>query len=76
MFAYFWSILPIFGLFLSYFLDLGGFLFCRWPRLLQPINPKIVQKPRNNIILKFFREVGESFREVSACFREVSAYFG
>ena len=34
-FANFWSIFPIFGLFLSYFLDLGVFLFCRWPRLLQ-----------------------------------------
>ena len=39
------------------------------------INPKIVQKSHNNILLKSFREVRDYFREVSAYFREVSAYF-
>ena len=34
-FAYFGSIFPIFCLFFSYFLHLGVFPFCRWPRLLQ-----------------------------------------
>ena len=33
------------------------------------MHPKIVQKSRNNIILKAFREVSAYFREVSAYFR-------
>ena len=43
---------------------------------------KIVQKSRNNILLKYFREVSAYFRgvgayfwRVSEYFREVSAYF-
>ena len=39
------------------------------------INPKIVQKSRNNILKKSFQEVSACFREVSAYFREVCAYF-
>ena len=39
------------------------------------MNPKIVQKSRNKILLKSFREVSAYFRGVSANFRGVSAYF-
>ena len=39
------------------------------------MNPKIVQKSRNNIILYSSREVSAYFREVSAYFREVREYF-
>ena len=39
------------------------------------INPKIVQKSRNNILSAYFRGVSAYFRGVSAYFRGVSAYF-
>ena len=40
------------------------------------VNPKIVQKSRNNILLKSFREVSAYFRAVSAYFRELAHIFG
>ena len=39
------------------------------------VNPKIVQKSRNNIHVKSFWEVSAYFRAVSAYFRWVCAYF-
>ena len=39
------------------------------------INPKIVQKSCNNILLNYFRALSDNFREVSEYFREVGAYF-
>ena len=39
------------------------------------INPKIIQESRNNILSKYFQEVGAYFRGVSAYFQGVSEYF-
>ena len=39
------------------------------------INPKIVQRSRNDILSNIFQEVRAYFRGVSAYFRGVSAYF-
>ena len=39
------------------------------------VNSKIVERSRNNILLKSFRGVRDYFREVREYFREGSAYF-
>ena len=39
------------------------------------MNPKIIQKPRNNVFSAYFQGVSAYFRGVSAYFRRVSAYF-